>query len=153
MLRRADVWDYADYDKQTLFTTWTLTHNKTTRCCNVLPAFTTTVQCDWSCQQLRLQHSKDSAVAGSQYSVVTDMHEAVWKDVLSITSHELDTRQCHRLVPAIVLVVFILEGDLLVGDFLYASVTDSYSVCIACQILQRAFGTADRRFGIYHPRL
>ena len=111
------------------------------------------MQCDWSCLQLSLQCSKDLAVAGSQYSVVTDMNEAVWEDVLGIASDELDTFQCHGLVLATVLVVFILKGDLIIRDFLYASVTDSNSVGIPCKILQCAFGTADRRFGIYHPWL
>ena len=135
--------DYADYDEQSLFAGWTLAHDQTTRCSDFLPSFATTVQCNWSCLQLSLQCSKGLTVAGSQYSVMTDMHEAIWKDMLSVASYELNSFQCHRLVLVTVLVVFVLEGDILVGDFLYAFVADCNSVSIPCKILQCAFCTAD----------
>lgn len=133
---------------------WAESHHEALGGGDVLPALTSPVPGgDRRGAQLRLQSGQHLPVAGGENAVVADMDEAVREDVPGVAPHELHPAERHGLVAAPVLVVLVLEGDRPLIDGEDAPVSDGNAVGVAREVLQRAFGTADRRLGIDHPGL
>ena len=87
----------------------------------------------------------------AQKAVMANPLEAVGQDMQQEAPQKLVGRQRHQLLPVLVFVILVAEGDLPVFQLLKAVVGDGHTVCVPAEIIQHSFRTAERRLGVDYP--
>jgi hypothetical protein len=82
---------------------------------------------------------------------VADAGKSAGQDVQEETPQELFMRQRHEAALAVVGIVFPAEGHLSVGHVYDAMVRDCDAMCVAGQIREHVFRTAEGFLGVNDP--
>jgi hypothetical protein len=98
-----------------------------------------------------LKRSTPSAVG--EESEVADAHQSAGQNVKQETAQELMSGNSHDLFLAAVSVVSPTEGDAIIFKSHEAMVGDGDAMCVAGQIVEDVFGTAEGWLGVDHPVL
>ena len=89
-----------------------------------------------------------ASVALSQEAEVANAVEAVWKRVQQKATDELVRLQAQDAGTTAAAIVFVGEGDFIVGDGDQSGIGDGRAMGVAGEIGQHALGSAERRLGV-----